>query len=83
MSHIDDEKATHPGTGNGWGFDNAGLLRNRMLTIIHTGSVGGNNIDKCKISLKVKEKKNTYALKTPSVVALPFIYGVEYILPLY
>ncbi len=25
-------------------------------------------------------KKNTYALKTPSVVALPFIYDVEYIL---
>ena len=26
------------------------------------------------------QKKNTYALKTPSVVALPFIYGVEYII---
>ncbi len=27
-----------------------------------------------------KRKKTTYALKTPSVVALPFIYGVEYII---
>ena len=25
-------------------------------------------------------KKTTYALKTPSVVALPFIYGVECII---
>ncbi len=25
-------------------------------------------------------KKNTYALKTPRVVAIPFIYGVEYIM---
>ncbi len=26
------------------------------------------------------KKKTTYALKTPRVVALPFIYGVEYII---
>ncbi len=33
--------------------------------------------------LELKKKKNTYALKTPHVVALPFMYmmyGVEYIL---
>ncbi len=29
---------------------------------------------------KLKLKKTTYALKTPRVVALPFIYGVEYII---
>ena len=28
----------------------------------------------------ILEKKTTYALKTPHVVALPFIYDVEYIL---
>ncbi len=28
---------------------------------------------------KIIGKKTTYALKTPHVVALPFIYGVEYI----
>ncbi len=32
----------------------------------------------CKFGLK--KKKTTYALKTPHVVALPFIYGVESLL---
>ncbi len=32
------------------------------------------------LSLNLNTKKTTYALKTPSVVALPFIYGVEYII---
>ncbi len=31
-----------------------------------------------KLAEIITEKKTTYALKTPSVVALPFIYGVEY-----
>ncbi len=30
--------------------------------------------------MKYIGKKNTYALKTPRVVALPFISGVEYIM---
>ncbi len=28
----------------------------------------------------MNKKKTTYALKIPNVVALPFIYGVEYII---
>ncbi len=28
----------------------------------------------------ILQKKTTYALKTPRVVALPFMYGVEYII---
>ena len=34
---------------------------------------------KVMIGIIISEKKNTYALKTPHVVALPFIYGVKYI----
>ena len=29
---------------------------------------------------KIVDKKNAYALKTPHVIALPFIYGVESLL---
>ncbi len=36
------------------------------------------SMDKCCRSVcSLMNKKNTYALKTPSVVALPFIYGVD------
>ncbi len=41
------------------------------------GSFGHDNEVAVDPKVQVIQKKNAYALKTPHVVALPFMYGVE------